>query len=1084
MIFNHTLKKLSFTLLILCFSNDIIAQINARLLRYPDVSDTQITFVYANDVWIVDKNGGVANKLSSPEGMEMFPKFSPDGKTIAFTGNYEGNYDVYTIPVTGGIPKRLTFHGMMDMTKGWTNDGSSVLFVSSKESGKQRFSQFYTAPTTGGMAVKLSVPYGEFGSYSPDGSQFAFTDRTRLFRTWKRYEGGNAPDIFIFDFNTYETINITDHPANDELPMWSEGVIYFLSDRGEAKRYNIWKYDLNSRQTTQVTNFTDFDIHFPSIGPSEIVFQAGDQLYLLDLDTEAYQPVDIRVITDQSALLPRTVNVSKYLDNATVSPDGKRVVAEARGELFSLPAETGFVKDLTNTSGAAERYPAISPDGKSMAFWSDETGEYQLMIQNLETGNTRKITSYERGFRYNIYWSPDSKKIAYVDQSMQIQYINVETGEVVNIDKGLYMFEGGLRSFSVDWSKDSQWIAYSRGNEGRKSTIFIYNTRTGQRNQLTSGFYDGYDPEFSEDGKHLFFVTNRRFAPEYSDMDNTFIYPNASQLAVVSLERGTESLLKVKNDEIKLDEENNDDEKDKKKDKSEGESTVNIDFTGIQGRIEIIDGVYGNIGDLTAVKGKLLYRQWPNTGAQEGEKTSLNYYDIEEREHKEIANNISGYQVAAKGEKMLVMQDGKLAVIDISEGASIDKTVPTDEMMMSWVPKEEWRQIFNEVWRLERDYFYDPNMHGVDWDAQKVKYGKLIEQAGTRSDVNFILGELIGELNASHTYRGGGDTEDIKSLSVGYLGVNYRVENGRYRIESIVNGADWDSEVRSPLLKPGVDIKIGDYILAVNGREVDATKPIEAWFQGLADKPVEVTYNSSASISGAKKAVLKPLSDETRLRNLEWIENNRKRVEEATNGRVGYVYVPSTGIGGQNELIRMYYGQIHKEAMIIDERFNNGGQIPDRFIELLDRKPLAYWAVRDGKDWQWPPVANFGPKVMLINGFSGSGGDAFPDYFKKAGLGPLIGKRTWGGLIGISGAPSLIDNGYVSVPTFRMYDPDGKWFLEGYGVEPDIEVDQDFQKLANGTDAQLEAAIEEIMRLLESGDTFQKPERPAYEDRN
>ncbi len=546
----------------------------------------------------------------------------------------------------------------------------------------------------------------------------------------------------------------------------------------------------------------------------------------------------------------------------------------------------------------------------------------------------------------------------------------------------------------------------------------------------------------------------------------------------------------MKNDAVSLEEmkENGEeDTKSKKKDKKEEDSaeskSMPMDIAGFEERVELLPVQPGNYRNLEATEGKLLFIQGPNAGAPNGSESDLKFYDLEGREIKTIQGGVSGYWLTADGKSVAVFKNGKLAVIPVQEGAKIDKPVPTDELMMTINPREEWRQIFQDTWRLERDYFYDPNMHGVDWDEMKERYGALIEQANTRTDVNFILGELIGELNASHTYRGGGDLENTPNRNVGYLGADFTINNGKYRVEKIISGAPWDAEVRSPLSKPGITVNEGDYILAINGQPVDSSKPIHAWMQGMAGKTIELMVNNEASATGARKILVEPMGSETRLRHLSWIESNRKRVEEASNGRLGYVYVRSTGVDGQNELIRQYYAQLDKEGMVIDERFNSGGQIPDRFIEMLNRKPLAFWAVRDGEDWSWPPVANFGPKVMLINGWSGSGGDAFPDYFRKAGLGPLIGTRTWGGLIGISGAPALIDGGSVTVPTFRMYDPDGTWFKEGHGVDPDIEVQPDYQKLSQGTDVQLERGIEEALRMLNEPSKFNEPGRPAYEDR-
>ncbi|MBO6879075.1 S41 family peptidase [Winogradskyella sp.] len=1081
-------KSLLTLIMILCIAS-LPAQISGKLMQYPDVSDSHITFTYGDDVWIASKSGGIANRLSSPAGAESFPRFSPDGKMIAYTANYNGNFDVYVINVNGGIPKRLTYHGMNDRVLGWTPDGKSVLFASSRESGRQRYNQFYTVSVDGGSPEKLSVPYGEYASFSSDGNKIAYTDRSRVSRNWKRYRGGTAPDILIFDLKTYNTENITSNTANDELPMWVGETIYYMSDNGPNKRNNLWKYDSTTKTNTQLTQFKDYDITFPESGKTDIVFEAGGSLYLYNITSGTTNEVDIKIISDQKELIPEIKKVSDYLQDATISPDGNRIVVQARGELFNLPATEGFISNISNTSGVAERSPSWSPDGKHLAYWSDADGEYQLYLSDME-GNAKpkKITKHKNGFYYNIYWSPDSKKVAFVDQAMNIKYIDVESGKTTTVDKGKYMFQGALDNFSVTWSPDSNYFAYSRGTDNRaKRAIFVYDIKNDMAKQLTSGYYSDNSPAFSKDGKHLFFITNRTFQPVYSDMDNTFIYPNSSNIAVATLDNSTESLLEIKNDKFEVkkeekDKDKKDDDKSKKEDSKDEEKETKIDFDGFESRVELLDIPAGNYGNLQAVEGKLLFNKFPNSGAEQGGSSILNYYDFKERKVKTIISDVFYYLVSANAEKLLVMQNSKLAVIDIGENKKIEKSVPLEDMTMTVIPKEEWKQIFNDVWRFERDFFYDPNMHGVDWQTMRTRYGKLIDQANTRNDVNIIIGDLIAELNASHTYNGGGDSESSKRMNVGYLGADFKINNGAFQISKILEGAAWDAEERSPLAKPGLKIKEGDYILAINGTPLDITKPISAALQGLANTAVQLTVNSSPTMKDAKHIIVKPSGSETRLRHLAWIENNRKRVDEATDGKVGYIYVRSTGIDGQNELVRQFYAQMDKEGMIIDERFNSGGQIPDRFIELLDRKPLAFWAVRDGKDWAWPPSGNFGAKVMLINGFSGSGGDAFPDYFRKRELGPLIGTRTWGGLIGISGAPSLIDGGGVTVPTFRMYDPSGEWFKEGHGVDPDIEVIEDFESLAKGTDAQLEAGIREVMKLLKTN--FKDPKRPAYENRN
>ena len=1091
------MKKIVLSLFGILFCAFTNAQISGSLMQYPDVSETHITFVYGNDVWIAPKSGGNANRLSSPDGSESYPRFSPDGSMIAYSANYHGNSDVYLININGGVPKRLTFHGMFDRVLGWTPDGKSVLFASSRESGRQRYNQFYTISVDGGSPKKLPIPYGEFASFSPDGQKIAYTDRSRVHRNWKRYRGGTAPDISIFDLSNYSTENITNNIANDELPMWNGDAIYYMSDNGPNKRNNIWKHDLASKINTQLTNFKDFDITFPENSSSDIVFEAGGKLYLYNIASANTDEVKIDIISDQQGLIAQQKKVSSFMQSATISPDGNRVVVQARGELFSLPAAEGFVANLSATSGTAERKPAWSPDGNSVACWSDANGEYQLTIYDMVGNQQPKIiTNFTSGFNYSIYWSPDSKKIVYVDQTMSINYLDINTGKVLKIDKGNYMYEGGLRNFSVTWSPDSKWVAYARGTDNPATTaIFLYDTQNNKVSQLTSGYYSDFSPAFSDDGKHLFFATNRTFRPVYSDLDNTFIYPNTSSIAVGTLNTSVNSILDVKNDAVEAPKKDEDNDKkdgkskkkkdnDKEKDAKKEVSKTIIEISGFENRVEMLDIPAGNLGNLTAIEDKLLFTRFPNAGSSEKATPSLDYYDFKEREIKTIIPNVSNFEVTANGKKVLVIQEQKLAVIDIKADQKIDKTVPTQNMIMNVVPKEEWKQIFNDVWRLERDYFYDPNMHGVDWNSMRTRYGNLIDQSNSRNDVNIIIGDLIAELNASHTYTGGGDITRAKRMNVGYLGADFSLENGQYRIKKIITGAPWDVEVRSPLIKPGVTIKEGDYILAVNGLPIDTTKPISAAFQGLADATVQLTVNGSPSLTNAKKVIVKPLDSETRLRHLAWIENNRQRVDKATNGKVGYLYVRSTGRDGQNELVRQFYAQMNKEGMIIDERFNSGGQIPDRFIELLDREPLAFWAVRDGKDWSWPPSGNFGAKVMLINGFSGSGGDAFPDYFKKRGLGPLIGTRTWGGLIGITGAPNLIDNGGITMPTFRMYDPNGEWFKEGHGVDADIEVVEDFQQLANGTDVQLEVGIKEVLKILNSNKNFKRPARPAYENRN
>lgn len=1089
------MKKLSLLLFSQLFLISLFAQTDAGLYRFPDISKTQIVFTYANDLWVMPKEGGEAIKLSSPAGVECFPKFSPDGKSIAFTGNYDGNKDVYVIPTLGGIPVRLTSHGYPDRVVGWQPDGKKVLFTSGRESGRDRFNQLYTIAPTGGPTEKLPLAYGEFASYSPDGKELAVTFRTQAFRNWKRYRGGWKADIHIFNLtnNTSENITALDTEAGNEFPMWHNDEIYFLTDRGPEVRMNLWKYDTKTKIAQQLTHFKDYDIHFPSAGPDEIVFEEGGNLYLYNFSSGKTNEVKVSLISDKTLLKPKIEKVDKYIQHADISPDGNRVLMEARGDIFSLPAENGFVEDITRTSGRAERYPAWSPDGKNIAYWSDQSGEYELWITPSNETRPLKLTSYGAGFRYNLFWSPDSKKLAFIDKAMKIQIYDIETNKTVTVDHAIHYFHDALENFSCSWSPDGRYLTFSHDLENNHSAVYILDYKNKNLHQVTSGFYSCTDPVFDSEGKYIYLLTNESFSPNYSDIDNSFIYSNSTQLAVITLQKTTPSVLFPKNDTVKIipSEPITKVVEVKHKFKSATDTVqkirvkvdaVNINFDGIESRLEILPLPPGNYSKPGSVKNKIIYIKYPPRD-EEKAKPSLKIYDIDKKEEKTILDNVDNYKMSADRLKLLVHQGESYAIIKPEESQKFEKPLRIAEMQMLVNPMEEWKQILTDAWRIERDYFYDPNMHGVNWNQVQERYTKMLAGAGSREELNYIIGEMIGELNSSHTYQGGGDLEKESNQEIGYLGVDYEADGDFYKIIKIIKGAAWDAEERSPLDMPGVNIPEGSYLLAVNGVPLTTSQEPFALFQGLADKTIELTYNSYPSWKGAKTAIVKAMKDEGRLRYLAWVETNRKRVDEETAGEAGYIYVPSTGIDGQNELMRQFNAQWDKKALVIDERFNSGGQIPDRFIEMLNRKPLAYWAIRDGKSNPWPPFANFGPKVMLINGWSGSGGDAFPDYFRKAGLGPLIGNRTWGGLIGISGTPDLIDGGVVTAPSFRMFNPDGTWFKEGHGVDPDILVDEDLGLMAKGIDPQLERAITEIKSLIKDKG-YKIPVTPAYQDRN
>ena len=1081
-------------LLIVLLPASARAQIDARMLRQPAVSKTQIAFVYAGDIWTVPKAGGTAVRLSSPRGEESFPRFSPDGTRIAFSADYDGNTDVFVVPAGGGEPARLTFHPMPDRVLGWTPDGR-VLFASSRESGRQRYNQFFTVGVDGGLPRKLPVPYGEFGSYSPDGTQFVYMPMSQDFRTWKRYRGGWSPDIWQFDLKSFASRNLTTDPANDAQPMWHGTTMYFLSDRGASQRNNIWAHDMNTGRKRQVTQFDEFDITFPSIGPDAIVFQAGGRLYLMELPSEKVTEVAVRVVTDESTLRPRVARGESLITDAAVSPTGRRAVFGARGDVVTVPAEHGAVLNVTRSSGVAERYPRWSPDGMTLAYWSDRSGEYELTTRPADgTGQEKKLTSMGKGFRYPPHWSPDSRKLAFVDQAMKVYVFDTAGNRLTPIDQSpIWLGHGQLEGLRFSWSPDSRWVAYSRpsGDTGNEA-VFLYDTREGKLHQATSGYLNDTRPVFDADGKYLFYASDRTFDPVYGSFDNSWTYANPTRLVAAPLRRDVPSPLAARHEDEKGAAAKPEEPKEAKpaaeKPAAERPPTpppaVAIDVEGLEGRVVVLPPPAGNFADLQAVKGKLLYRRMARAGAAPGGPTPLVYYDLEERAEKTVLDAADGFEATADGKKLFVLHAGKYAMVELKPAQKFEKPMATGDIEVPVDPRAEWKQMFADAYRLQRDFFYDERMHGVDWAAMRDRYGKLLEAAVTRWDVDFVLGEFIGELNASHTYRGGGDAEQPPARSVGMLGVDWEPAPAGargYRIKRIVRGGPWDAAVRSPLDEPGVNVKEGEYVLAVNGIPVDPKLDPWAAFQGLGDKTVVLTVNGSPSTDGARQVVVKTLADEGELRFRAWMEERRQIVDKATGGKVGYIYVQSTGVPAQNELVRQFMAQWRKDGLIVDERWNGGGQIPDRFIELLNRPILAYWAVRDGRSWQWPPVAHRGPQVMLINGWSGSGGDAFPTYFRQAGLGPLIGTRTWGGLIGISGAPLLVDGGNVTVPTFRMYDPKGEWFAEGHGVEPDIRVEEDPTQLAKGSDPQLERAIKEVMARVAK--TPPAPARPAPERR-
>ncbi|MBW7906615.1 MAG: PDZ domain-containing protein [Phycisphaerae bacterium] len=1217
-------------------------QPHAGMLRYPDISAAHIVFSYANDLWLVSRDGGEARPLASPPGEEEFPKFSPDGGSIAFVGNYDGNRDLYTIPISGGVPFRVTHHPAGETLTDWTHDDRLLFYAGGYEFYPARVTELVSVSIGGGLPEKLPLPYGANATLSPDGVWLAYTPHTIDQRTWKRYRGGMQTDIWLFNLKDRTSRQITDWEGIDTLPMWHDGKVYYLTDNGPEHRLNIWVFDPATGRRTQVTHFKDFDVKWPSIGPGpegkgEIVFQYAATLRVLDLGSGRVREVKVTIPGDRPRLRPQRKEVHDELRGADVSPSGKRVVVEAHGDIWSLPAEKGVPRNLTGSDGVFDRDPAWSPDGRWVAYLSDATGEYQLYItQSDGRGETRKLTDFEDGFRYSRSWSPDSKHVTFADKAGRMYVYTLESGELKHFDTEPWSGAPGLA-----WSHDSRWIAYSKGGENRLSAIWVYNVKEGTTHQLTSGMFSDSSPTFDRKGDWIYYASNREFSnPRYEDIGTTWIYTETGRLLAMPLRKDVKSPLLPKADEEEWDKEDGkkkDDDKDnggskdgkdkngdaerkdedngdgakpearaddpvsgtwaghatgpdplppdgldftlvlqlagdssvsgsiesvmfsvsftggtfdaasgalnfaiqvpdgpsvafeltvkgeslsgtataedsvyniaatrtskgdgadkgdengkeKPKDKDKGKDKprekVEIEFDGIEARAMLLPISRGAFYGLSVNDaGHLIYVRAGGRGS--GESTSIRIVDLtaDTVEEKTVLSGVGSYALTPDGKKLLARRGNELAVVSAKADQKFDKKVPLDGMAQVIDPRAEWRQILRDVWRIQRDFFYDPHMHGVDWPAIHDQYAAMIPDCASRDDVSYVIREMISELNVGHAYYRAGSFERAPSVSVGLLGCDFELGDGAYRIRRIIRGGPWDADARGPLSQPGVDAKEGDYVLAVNGVPVDVTKDPWAAFIGLAGKTIELTLSDKPVIDDtARRVVIRTLGGDGDLRFRAWIEHNRRYVEKASGGKVGYIYVPNTGVDGQNELVRQFFGQVDKPALIIDERWNGGGQIPTRFIELLNRPVANYWARRDGNDWTWPPDSHQGPKCMLINGLAGSGGDYFPFWFRASGLGKLIGTRTWGGLVGISGNPQLIDGTATNVPTFAFYETDGTWGIEGHGVDPDIQVIDDPAKMVDGADPQLDAAIKLMLDEIRTKG-YKKPDRPAYPDR-
>jgi tricorn protease len=1072
------------------------SQINAKLMRYVDVSETQICFVYGGDIWLVNKNGGVAIQLTNSLGEESYPKFSPNGEEIAFTASYRGNPDVYVMNTKGGLPKRITYGSHSDRMVEWHPSGDKILFASRRETGipSGRVNQLFSISKNGGMPEKLPIPYGEIAAFSDDGKQLAYITKITETYPFKRYRGGLTSDIILFDLESKTAKNITNNTANDGKPAWAGHKIYFLSDRADDMRLNVWSYDTKTEALNQVTQFKEFDITYLSAGPSDLVFEVGGVLHLMDLATEQSKEVKVTVVSDLTLEMPKRVDVSKNINNMTASPGAKRIVFEARGELFNVPVKEGFADNITTSSGAFDHNPTWSPNGDNVAYWSDASGEYEIYVQAMrEDKAPKKITSRNKGYGYKLHWSPDSNKLAFIDEKNDISIVDVASGKIEIADNYRWNYgHGGRYSYPINWSYDSNFLTYTIGMDNANEAIFIYDVNSKQSKQVTSGFYNDSNPIFSTDGKYLFFLTKRNFDAAYSALgDGTWIYPNATQLAAISLSDASPYLLQAKNDALEAEKKEESSENDAKgKDKNEKseekkseKKPINIDWSGLENRLVVLPIKPGNLAQLMAFDGKVAYMRFPNTGADGGDPT-LMFYDLKEREEKPILSKVNGVVQTADGESLLVQSGPQFAIIKPEADQKIKDAVPTDGLVMELNPREEWRQIFNDTWRRYRDFFYDEDMQQVDWEAMRTRYGSLIDDARSRWDVSYLQSNMLAELSAGHTYTGGGDNQDVENVSTGYLGIDWAMDAKGYKIKRIVKPAAWDAENRSPFDRPGVEVFEGDYIHSVNGMALPLDKEPYAAFEGLNGKTVALKISKTGKLNDARDIVVTCLTanEEGNIRYLDWIETNRLMVEKLSNGKLGYVYMTDTSPRGQLDLVKMYYGQLDKEGFIIDERFNGGGQLADRFLELMTRPSIynLYW--RHGKTHTQPTKTNTGPMGMLINGWAGSGGDGLPWAFRELNAGPIVGERTIGILVGPATGHRLIDGGGITVPGARLYYNSGKWFDEGVGVKPDFPVWDDPNLLMKGRYPQMEKVVEEVMKLVKTKPKKTTPP-PAMEDR-
>lgn len=1098
------MKKLTLIVVLILIATPFAsAQENPLLMRTPTLNKTHIVFSYAGDLWSVARDGGEASRLTTGVGREFSPLFSPNGQWIAFTGEYDGNVDIYVLPASGGVPRRLTYHPGGDQLAGWTPDGKSVLFVSARGAETGRTAQLFTMAIDGVHPTAVPLPMAYEGSYSPDGARMAYVPLPRSFNAWKRYRGGTATPVYIANLSDSSVEKVPRTDSNDFNPMWPSSdarKIYFLSDRNGA--ITLFAYDSGSKNVSQVIHNRGLDIKSASVstggGPDAIVYEQFGSLNLYDLSSGKSKRIAVTINADIPSVRPKYEKVGERILNSALSPTGARALFEARGEIITVPAEKGDVRNLTNTTGVADRDPSWSPDGKWIAYFSDESGEYALHLREQSgIGDVKKINlGAPPSFFYFPTWSPDSKKLAFADKRLNLWYVEIDKGTPVKVDSSRRGF-----GFNASWSPDSRWIAYTKPVESWYSAVFIYSLEEAKSRQVTDGLSDASSAAFDKNGKSLYFMASTDIGPKISGFDmSSYPHQPTRSAYVVVLKKTDPSPLAPESDEEKTGDEKKGEAPSNKPAESDPKAEpataaaqpgpkpvdkkapppVTIDFDRISQRILALPIPARNFVRLDTAKANMIFILEALPPAPGVTGVTLHKFDMEKRKFEKVLDGVRSFDLSANGEKMLFRQGNNWVIASTTQPIKPGEgKIKTEDMEVYVDPKAEWKQMYREAWRIQRDYFYDPNHHGLDLQATAKRYEPYLDALTHRADLSYLFQEMFGELTVGHLYVQGGDVPDPKRVPGGLLGADYSIENGRYRFAKIYDGENWNPQLRAPLTQPGVNVQPGEYLLAVNGRNVTATENVFSFFQNTANKQVVIRVGPNPDGAGSREVTVVPVANEGGLRTLAWIEGNRRKVDQMTNGKLAYVWLPDTAGGGYTNFNRYYFAQLHKQGAVIDERFNGGGSAADYIIDYL-KKPLnSYWAVRDGDDFRQPFGTLPGPKVMIINEYAGSGGDYMPWMFRRHGIGPLIGKRTWGGLVGIGGYPQLIDGGSVTAPHFAFYSPEGEWEVENRGVSPDIEIEMDPKAWRQGRDPQLEKAIEVAMAALQKNPPKQT-KRPAY----